>query len=140
MALLDSDFLIAILRGESDAATTLKRIEADRAAGRRVVLANGCFDVLHVGHLRYFRGAKALGDVLVVAVNADASVRALKGPGRPLVPEAERAELKKQEILRINEVANAYPVYQQLLLQNDSLDFADLINWTIKLFKQRPLV
>lgn len=54
--------------------------------------------------------------------------------------EAERAELKKQEILRINEVANAYHVYQQLLLQNDSLDFADLINWTIKLFKQRPLI
>src|SRR3989339_915087 len=54
--------------------------------------------------------------------------------------EAEQAELKKQEILRINEVANAYHVYQQLLLQNDSLDFADLINWTIKLFKQRPLI
>lgn len=54
--------------------------------------------------------------------------------------EAERAELKKQEILRINEVANAYHVYQQLLLQNDSLDFADLINWTIKLFKQRPWI
>lgn len=66
-----------------------------RAAGTlgRVVLANGCFDLLHVGHLRYLAGAKAHGDVLVVALNTDASVRRLKGPGRPLVPLAERAEL-----------------------------------------------
>jgi rfaE bifunctional protein nucleotidyltransferase chain/domain len=65
---------------------------AARAAGRRVVLTNGVFDLLHVGHLRYLRQAQSLGDVLVVGVNADAGVRALK-PGRPLVPEAERAEL-----------------------------------------------
>ncbi|MCC6336110.1 MAG: adenylyltransferase/cytidyltransferase family protein [Myxococcales bacterium] len=56
-------------------------------------MANGVFDLLHVGHLRYLEGAKALGDVLVVAVNSDASARALKGPGRPVIPEAERAEL-----------------------------------------------
>lgn len=66
---------------------------AARRAGRRVVLANGAFDLLHVGHVRYLRAARALGDVLVVAVNADASVRAAKGPSRPAVPEAERAEL-----------------------------------------------
>ena len=59
----------------------------------RVVLANGCFDLLHVGHLRYLQAARALGDVLVVGLNSDASVRALKGPGRPRVPERERAEL-----------------------------------------------
>ena len=59
----------------------------------RVVLANGCFDLLHVGHLRYLVAARALGDVLVVGLNSDASVRALKGPGRPRVPEHERAEL-----------------------------------------------
>ena len=58
-----------------------------------MVLANGCFEVLHVGHLRYLEGAKALGDRLVVAVNGDASVRALKGAGRPFVPADERAEL-----------------------------------------------
>lgn len=64
-------------------------LERDR---RRVVLTNGVFDLLHVGHLRSLRRAKALGEVLVVGVNSDASVRGLK-PGRPLVPEAERAEL-----------------------------------------------
>jgi len=64
-----------------------------RTPGLKVVLANGCFDLLHVGHLRYLRGARALGDRLVVALNSDASVRALKGPGRPWVTLAERAEL-----------------------------------------------
>jgi rfaE bifunctional protein nucleotidyltransferase chain/domain len=58
-----------------------------------VVLANGVFDLLHVGHVRYLEAARALGDLLVVAVNADASVRANKGPDRPVVPEDERAEL-----------------------------------------------
>ncbi len=64
-----------------------------RALGKRVVLANGCFDLLHVGHVRYLRAARALGDVLLVAINGDASVRRLKGPGRPLMPAEERAEL-----------------------------------------------
>jgi len=63
-----------------------------RIGHARVVLTNGVFDLLHVGHLRYLRAARALGDLLVVGVNADATVRALK-PGRPLVPEGERAEL-----------------------------------------------
>ncbi len=64
-----------------------------RARGQAVVLANGVFDLLHVGHVRYLEGARALGDRLVVAVNSDASTRAYKGPGRPVVPEGERAEL-----------------------------------------------
>ncbi|MEI7704228.1 MAG: adenylyltransferase/cytidyltransferase family protein [Deltaproteobacteria bacterium] len=68
------------------------RARATRA-GRTVALANGVFDLFHVGHLRYLQGAKALGDVLVVAVNSDASTRRNKGPGRPLVPQAERAEI-----------------------------------------------
>jgi len=67
--------------------------ERHRAAGRTVVFTNGCFDLLHVGHLRYLRAARALGDVLIVGVNTDAGVRRLKGPERPLVPEEERAEL-----------------------------------------------
>jgi rfaE bifunctional protein nucleotidyltransferase chain/domain len=67
--------------------------EGWRAAGKRLVLANGCFDLLHVGHVRYLEGAKALGDVLVVALNSDASVRRLKGPGRPIMTEGERAEI-----------------------------------------------
>ena len=64
-----------------------------RAAGQRVILANGCFDLLHVGHVRYLRGAKALGGELVVAINSDESVRRLKGPGRPAMPALERAEI-----------------------------------------------
>lgn len=68
--------------------------EVDATRGRRtVVLANGAFDLLHVGHVRYLRAARAEGDFLVVAVNSDASVRALKGPGRPYLPELERAEI-----------------------------------------------
>lgn len=61
--------------------------------GKRVVFANGCFDTLHVGHVRYLNGARSEGDVLVVAVNDDASVRGLKGPGRPILNEGARAEL-----------------------------------------------
>jgi D-glycero-beta-D-manno-heptose 1-phosphate adenylyltransferase len=69
------------------------RVAQWRSEGKRIVLANGCFDVLHVGHVRYLAAAKALGDKLIVAVNADASVRQLKGEGRPAMPESERAEL-----------------------------------------------
>ncbi len=64
-----------------------------RAAGQRIVLANGCFDLLHVGHVRYLEAARALGDVLFVGINDDAAVARLKGPGRPLMPAAERAEV-----------------------------------------------
>ena len=67
--------------------------EALGSSGARLVMTNGCFDLLHVGHLRYLRQARALGDALVVALNDDASVRRLKGPGRPVLPWAERAEL-----------------------------------------------
>ena len=70
-----------------------RRVAEWRSAGNRIVLANGCFDVLHVGHVRYLGAAKSLGDRLIVAVNADASVRKLKGEGRPAMPEDERAEL-----------------------------------------------
>src|SRR5829696_9181693 len=71
----------------------IARVAIARKHGARIVLANGCFDILHVGHIRYLEGAKALGDVLVVGVNADAQVRAQKGEGRPFVPERERAEI-----------------------------------------------
>jgi rfaE bifunctional protein nucleotidyltransferase chain/domain len=64
-----------------------------RAAGKRLVLTNGHFDLMHAGHVRYLQQARALGDALAVAVNSDASTAARKGPRRPIVPEAERAEL-----------------------------------------------
>ena len=70
-----------------------QRLAADRARGLAIAFANGHFDLLHVGHLRYLAAAKREADRLIVAVNDDASVAALKGPGRPIVPAAERAEL-----------------------------------------------
>lgn len=66
---------------------------AESLSGKKVVLANGCFDILHVGHLRYLKGARSLGDVLVVAINSDQSVRAIKDPGRPILDERERVAL-----------------------------------------------
>jgi rfaE bifunctional protein nucleotidyltransferase chain/domain len=72
----------------------LLKLAADwRRAGDRITLANGCFDLLHVGHVRYLHAARELGGKLIVAVNADPSVRALKGEGRPMMPAAERAEI-----------------------------------------------
>ena len=70
-----------------------KVVESQKRRGRRVVLANGCFDLFHVGHVRYLRESAGQGDVLVVALNSDSSVRALKGAGRPLLPQRERAEV-----------------------------------------------
>src|SRR4051812_4497958 len=69
------------------------RVIAARGEGRSIALANGVFDLLHVGHVRCLEGAKSLADLLVVAVNSDASTRAYKGPDRPVIPQAERAEL-----------------------------------------------
>jgi D-glycero-beta-D-manno-heptose 1-phosphate adenylyltransferase len=74
-------------------AEAVAAIERLRAVGKTVVFTNGVFDLLHVGHLRYLQQARALGDALIVGVNSDRSVRANKGPGRPITPEAERAEI-----------------------------------------------
>ena len=71
----------------------LARVQEARSAGAQIVLANGCFDVLHVGHVRYLAGARELGDVLVVGINSDAQVERLKGPERPIMPATERAEI-----------------------------------------------
>jgi rfaE bifunctional protein nucleotidyltransferase chain/domain len=70
-----------------------KRVQSWRAQGDRITLANGCFDLLHVGHIRYLHAAKGLGGKLIVAINADDSVRRLKGDTRPLMPASERAEI-----------------------------------------------
>ncbi|HZU30250.1 MAG TPA: adenylyltransferase/cytidyltransferase family protein [Candidatus Angelobacter sp.] len=86
-----------------------------RASGEQIVLTNGCFDLLHVGHVRYFHAAKNLGGKLVVAVNSDASVRQLKGEGRPRVPENERAE-----VLAALEDVDAITIF-------DSLDVKELV-------------
>ncbi len=76
-----------------DVPTLLARLAPRRAAGARIVFTNGCFDLLHPGHVRYLAAARALGDVLVVGLNDDASVRRLKGAGRPILSAAERAQV-----------------------------------------------
>ncbi len=86
-----------------------ERVEEWRRAGERIVLANGNFDLLHVGHVRYLRGAKALGGKLLVGINADESVRALKGAGRPIMPAEERAE-----IVAALEVVDAVVIFPEL--------------------------
>ncbi|NPA15657.1 MAG: adenylyltransferase/cytidyltransferase family protein [Deferribacteres bacterium] len=82
---------------QTDKIKTLEEIKeiVDRARseGKKVVLANGCFDILHVGHVRYLKHAKSFGDILVVAVNSDSSVKRLKGEERPFMPDFERAEI-----------------------------------------------
>ncbi|MFQ5520254.1 MAG: adenylyltransferase/cytidyltransferase family protein [Candidatus Methylomirabilia bacterium] len=83
-----------------------------RHEGRRLVLANGCFDLLHVGHVRYLQAAKPLGDVLIVALNSDASVRRIKGPGRPVVNQDERAEI----------LAALSPVDYVVIFDDDTVD------------------
>jgi D-glycero-beta-D-manno-heptose 1-phosphate adenylyltransferase len=75
------------------AAQLAEQVGRWRASGEKIILTNGCFDLLHVGHVRYLRAARELGGKLVVALNSDSSTRALKGEGRPRVPAAERAEI-----------------------------------------------
>lgn len=71
----------------------ISEVERRRSAGEQIILSNGCFDLFHVGHIRYLAGAKALGGTLVVAINSDRQVRELKGSGRPFMPQNERAEI-----------------------------------------------
>jgi rfaE bifunctional protein nucleotidyltransferase chain/domain len=96
----------------------IKRLDELRAEGKRIVLTNGCFDVLHVGHIRYLSGARREGDVLVVAINSDSSERRLKGPGRPILPERARAELvaalEAVDYVLIFEEPNVEPLLRQL--------------------------
>lgn len=71
----------------------IRRVAEARETGARIVLANGCFDVLHVGHVRYLEGARELGDILIVGINSDEQVEMQKGDGRPVLPASERAEI-----------------------------------------------
>jgi D-beta-D-heptose 7-phosphate kinase/D-beta-D-heptose 1-phosphate adenosyltransferase len=84
---------MAVAKIARDAVTLRAVLDDRRAAGASVVFTNGCFDLLHPGHVRYLAAARALGDVLVVGLNDDASVRRLKGPGRPILRAGERAEM-----------------------------------------------
>jgi D-glycero-beta-D-manno-heptose 1-phosphate adenylyltransferase len=94
------------------------KLAQHRAQNAKIVLANGCFDILHVGHIRYLAGAKAEGDILVVAINSDNSVRKLKGEGRPILPERERAELvaalESVDYVTIFDESNVEPLLEAL--------------------------
>ena len=92
-----------------------ERVKEWRASGEKIILTNGCFDLLHVGHIRYLHGAKQLGGKLIVGVNSDASAHALKGEGRPRIPATERAE-----ILAALEHVDAVTIF-------DSLDVRPLV-------------
>ncbi len=89
MTLLSCSFSV-ILHSRSDAATWASTA---RASGQKIVFTNGVFDLLHPGHVRYLQAARAQGDVLIIAINSDRSVSAIKGPTRPITPQAERAEI-----------------------------------------------
>ena len=89
----DSSILDDALSRIYDRGSLIAHVEKEKQKGLTVVVANGCFDLLHIGHVRYLEGAKALGDLLVVGINSDRQVAALKGRGQPVVPERERAEV-----------------------------------------------
>jgi rfaE bifunctional protein nucleotidyltransferase chain/domain len=111
-----------------------------RADGAKIVLANGCFDVLHVGHVRYLTGARELGDVLVVGVNADSQVAIQKGPGRPILPELDRAEL----IASLESVSYVTifdePTVEQLLLALKPDVHAKGTDYTVDTVPEREIV
>lgn len=111
-----------------------------RDEGAKVVLANGCFDLFHVGHLRYLEGAAALGDVLVVGVNSDEQARALKGEGRPFTPEAERAEIIAG--LRCVDFVTVFnePTVEQLLLSLKPDFHAKGTDYTTETVPEREIV
>ena len=88
MAIAEQNAPVVLSRDE-----LMERVARARSDGARIVLANGCFDVLHVGHIRYLAGARELGDVLVVGINSDEQVALQKGAGRPVLPATERAEI-----------------------------------------------
>lgn len=118
----------------------LARVAVARHQGARIVLANGCFDLLHVGHVRYLTGARALGDFLVVGINADEQVRSLKGPGRPYMPELERAEIIAS--LRAVDAVHIFsePTVEELLLALRPDVHAKGTDYTVETVPERAVV
>ena len=94
----------------------IQRVASARESGARIVFANGCFDVLHVGHVRYLAGARELGDVLIVGINSDEQVAIQKGVGRPVLPATERAEIVAALEAVTYVTIFAEPTVEQLLL------------------------
>jgi len=115
-------------------------VSAARERGARIVLANGCFDVLHVGHVRYLAGARELGDVLVVGVNSDEQVRIQKGEGRPILRDTERAELIAA-LESVNYVTIfEEPTVEELLLEIKPDVHAKGTDYTVDTVPERDIV
>jgi rfaE bifunctional protein nucleotidyltransferase chain/domain len=118
----------------------IREVASAREAGARIVLANGCFDVLHVGHVRYLAGAKQLGDILVVGINADEQVTIQKGAGRPVLPANERAEIVAAlESVNYVTIFNE-PTVEQLLLALQPDVHAKGTDYTTETVPERDVV
>jgi len=118
----------------------IREVASARASGARIVLANGCFDVLHVGHVRYLAGAKQLGDILVVGINADEQVTIQKGAGRPVLPANERAEIVAAlESVNCVTIFNE-PTVEQLLLALQPDVHAKGTDYTTETVPERDVV
>ncbi len=118
----------------------IARVAIARKHGAHIVFANGCFDLLHVGHVRYLEAARGLGDLLVVGINGDRQVRALKGEGRPLMPERERAELVAS--LRAVDLVTIFhePTVEQLLFAIRPDIHAKGTDYTVNTVPERDIV
>src|SRR2546423_5712620 len=118
----------------------LQRVVSAREAGARIVLANGCFDVLHVGHIRYLEGARKLGDVLVVGINSDEQVALQKGAGRPVLPAKDRAEIVAALEAVTYVTVFDEPTVEQLLLALKPDVHAKGTDYTIETVPERDVV
>ena len=118
----------------------LRRVAAEKGAGARIVFANGCFDVLHVGHVRYLAGARELGDALIVGINSDEQVALQKGSGRPVLPASERAEIVAAlESVTYVTIFNE-PTVEQLLLALKPDIHAKGTDYTVDTVPERDVV
>jgi rfaE bifunctional protein nucleotidyltransferase chain/domain len=118
----------------------IERTNAAREKGACIVLANGCFDVLHVGHVRYLEAAKALGDLLVVGINSDEQTRRLKGEGRPLISQTQRAEIISA--IQVVDFVTIFeePTVEQLLLALKPDIHAKGTDYTVESVPERDVV
>lgn len=123
-----------------DREAIIAETKSAKQAGQTIVLANGCFDVLHAGHIRYLQGARELGDVLVVAINADQQVKVLKGTGRPILAERDRAELVASiAVVDFVTIFNE-PTVEQLLLAIKPDVHAKGTDYTEEMVPERDVV
>lgn len=123
-----------------DRNSLIERVRVERERGSKIVLANGCFDLLHVGHVRYLAGAKALGDVLVVGINSDEQVAWIKGENRPFMPQDERAEIVAA--VRFVDIVTIFdePTVEQLIRKIRPDIHAKGTDYTVESVPEREIV